>query len=139
MMEKAVNAQAGVNGQPGLIDTVKEKIGVDSIAGYVRTSRERIIDICLAAGIGFLFGFFLRKYSTYVALLILIGIAVSFLNYYGVLNIAIDWTRAQEVLGVQQIQFNDGGILSFVFEWIKANIVISISLGVGFLIGLRVG
>ncbi len=126
------------NGQAGFVDTVKEKLGVDSISSYMRTSRERIVDICLAGGIGFLFGFFLRKYSTYVALLILIGVAVCFLNYYGVLNIAIDWTRAQEVLGVQQIQF-DGGILSFVFEWIKANIAISISAAVGFLIGLRVG
>ncbi len=126
------------NGQAGLVDTVKEKLGVDSISSYMRTSRERIIDICLAGGIGFLFGFFLRKYSTYVALLILIGIAVSFLNYYGVLNIVIDWSRAQEVLGVQPIEFN-GGILSFIFEWIKANIAISISAAFGFLVGLRVG
>lgn len=132
MMEETMNRHSG------LVDTIKDNLSVDALAGRMHTTREKLIDVSLAGGIGFLFGFFLKKYSTYVALLVLLAIVVGFLNHYGVINIAIDWVRAQEVFGVQPIEFN-GGIMSFVFEWVKANIAISISASIGFLVGLRLG
>ena len=130
--------EENMSAQHGWVDTMKQELSVDSLAGRMHMTREKLIDISLAGGIGFLFGFFLKKYSAFFALLVLVAVAVGFLHQYGVINVAIDWARAQEVLGIQPIEFN-GGIVSFALEWIKANVAISISSGIGFLIGLRIG
>jgi uncharacterized membrane protein (Fun14 family) len=73
-----------------------------------------------------------------MGVLALLGLWV--LQQYGVVQIAVNWDKVYEVFGIQVAQdVTADTVIGMVWEWMKVNMVISISYLVGFFIGLRLG
>lgn len=118
----------------------------ESIKGYftdlskkMNLSKEKLLDIALYLVLGVLSGFLLKRFFKYVVFFgIFIG-GMFILRYYGVMTFAIDWDKVHDVLGIQTIGKIDGNILSVIWAWIRANVIIFISFVIGFIIGWKIG
>lgn len=124
--------------QVGWKETFKSKT-----AGFVekmRDSKEMLFNIALYGGLGFVLGYLAKKLSSYlimIAILIVITIA---LYQFEVLYISINWTKVQLFLGMQPVApGQDVSIFGALWVWMKANVVISVSFIIGFLLGLKFG
>lgn len=126
--------------QPGLFARIKESMRLDVLTQKLKQSKGVFIDIALYGGIGFLSGFLLRKYSAYVAVLILMIVGVILLHQFEVVSIAVNWPKVNELFGIQQGSASVGDTaLMVIWEWVKINLVIVVSYIIGFLVGLRFG
>ena len=106
----------------------------------IKASKDKLFEIGLYAGAGFLSGFLLKKYSTYVAVFVLMLIGIGVLQHMEVINVAVNWDKANELFGIQAAQtVSADSVISNVWEWIKVNMAISVSFIVGLFIGLKVG
>lgn len=124
----------------GVVDVVKSKFDVETIVERVKSSQDRLFEVGMYAGIGFLSGFLLKKYSTYVAVFVLFLIGLGVLSQLEVINIIVNWDKVYELFGIQAAQtVTADNILSMVWEWVRVNMVISISYIIGLFIGLKVG
>ena len=126
--------------QQGFLAKIKDMMNFDNLAEKIKGSRAMIMDIALYGGLGFLSGFLLRKYSNYVAIIILMIVGVIMLQQFEVISIAVNWVKVNELFGIQPGAAGIGDTALTVFwEWVKANLAIVVSYVIGFLIGLRVG
>lgn len=125
--------------QQGMLDTVKEKLNMDNIMGKIKSSKDQLFEIGLYAGAGFLSGFLLKKYSSYVAVLVLLLVGLGVLQQMQVVNVVIDWNKAHEMFGINAVPASADSIIHTIWSWVKANMAISISYLVGLFIGLKVG
>jgi uncharacterized membrane protein (Fun14 family) len=123
-----------------LLDTVKETLSPNTLMEKIKSSKDRLLEIAIYGGIGFISGFLLKKYSTYVGVCILLLIGLGVLHHLGVINIMISWDKVNDFFGIQAVQdMSADNILTSLWEWMKVNMVISISYIVGLFIGLKVG
>ena len=124
----------------GMLNSIKENLNVTAVVEKIKSSKDRIIEVGLYAGIGFISGFLLKKYSSYVGVVVLAIIGLGVLNHLGVLGIVINWDRVTEVFGIQAAQnVSADNIIATAWEWVRLNMVISISYIVGLFVGLKVG
>jgi uncharacterized membrane protein (Fun14 family) len=124
----------------GILDTIKSNLSPDTLMEKVKSSKDRLFEIALYGGIGFISGFLLKKYSTYVGICILLLIGLGVLHHLGVIHILINWDKVNEFFGIQAVQnVTADNIIATIWEWVKVNMAISISYIVGFFIGLKVG
>jgi uncharacterized membrane protein (Fun14 family) len=120
--------------------TLKERLQLSKLLDKIKSSQGTLIDIALYGGIGFLTGFFLKKYSTYVIGLVLFILVLLLLQHYEIINLSVAWDKIYELFGIQKSMASTNASMSSVmYEWIKANLVIAISYALGFFIGLRFG
>jgi uncharacterized membrane protein (Fun14 family) len=124
--------------QVGIVGSIKSQ--VQGIVDKLKDSKAILIDIALYGGIGFLTGFLFRKYSAYIAFLVLVLVGLIVLQQMNIIAIAINWIKVEELFGIQQgtTTMNDT-LVSSLWEWVKANFIIVVSYVVGFLFGLRIG
>ncbi len=124
----------------GILDSVKERVNVSGIVEKMQTSQGLLVEVAIYSGIGFLSGFLLKKYSTYVLILVLVLIGLGVLNHVELIKLSIDWAKVSSTLGITLAQpVTADGLLASVWEFAKMNKAISISGIVGFLIGFKVG
>ena len=136
----ATPAMPPTEGSSGMFGTLKEQLNVQSLMDKVRHSKDRFFEVGLYAGIGFVSGFLLKKYSTYVGVCVLMLIGLGVLHHLGVVNIMVNWDKMNELFGIQAAQtVTADSIIATVWEWIRLNMLISISYVVGLFIGLKVG
>jgi len=102
-------------------------------------STNRLIEIGIYLGIGFVTGFLLKRCFTYVfiALLTLVGLFV--LHQFDIITITMNTAKLQELFSIKQTVTVDTNLLVVYWEWIKLNIAIVLSFSIGLIIGLRVG
>ncbi len=132
--------EAPIQASPGMLDTIKEKLHVGDMVEKVKHSKDKLIEVGLYAGIGFIFGFLLKKYSTYVLVCVLVLIGLGVLQHLEVINVLVNWDKVNELFGIQAAQtVTADGVVSMLWESIKLNMWISISCAVGLFIGLRIG
>jgi uncharacterized membrane protein (Fun14 family) len=110
-----------------------------NLIAKLKMSQDKILQYGIAAGVGFLVGFLLKKFSSYVALIIAGCLLVTVLCHFGVMNIAIDWAKMQSMIGLEPIEFTDQNILELVWQWVRLNIVMTLCALGGFFIGLKIG
>ena len=126
--------------QAGMLDTVKEKLNVNNIMEKIKSSKDQLFEIGLYAGAGFLSGFLLKKYSSYVAVLVLLLVGLGVLQQMQVIDLTINWDKANEIFGIKAVPtVSADSMIHTLWAWIRANLTISISFLVGLFIGLKVG
>lgn len=104
----------------------------------IKDSKSVILDMVLFFGIGFLIGYFLRKYGQYVAALIVFLVCLVLLAQLNIIDIAINWNKVQQLFGMQPVAIPEGGaLISAYWQWLKLNMFAAASFCVGFLVGLR--
>ncbi len=136
--QEALGVASNQAAQSGWVNALKErsKYAMERL----HESRAVILDILLYGGIGFLCGFLLRKYANYVALLVLVVVAVIVMQQYNLINVTVNWAQINDLLGFQHIPSTiDGASFVAFWEWCKANAVIVVSWIIGLLLGLKIG
>lgn len=124
----------------GILDTIKDNLATDTLVEKIKGSKDKIFEAGLYGGIGFISGFLLKKYSSFIGVCVLVIIGLFVLQHFGVINVLINWDKVNEVFGIQAVQnVSADNIMTTIWEWVKVNTLISISYTVGFLIGLSVG
>ena len=123
----------------GWVDTLKERIQFDKMADKAWASKNIIIDVLLYGGIGFLIGFLFKKHSQYLIFFILFFAGCFVLKQFDIMSITFNWPRIHELMGTQPTGMVGDNLLLLGWEWIKANLAISLSFIIGFLAGLKVG
>lgn len=125
--------------QGGWVDTIKPKVNI--FFEQIQNSRSALIEIALYGGVGFLSGFLLKKYSTYVALLVLFTVGLLILQQFEFIAITVHWTTIQNFFGLQLVttQPHDNQFFTIVWNWTRSNMIPVVSYIVGFLFGIRIG
>lgn len=123
--------------QSGWMDTVKSKSS--SLIEKIRDSKETIFDIALYGGLGFLLGYLVKKFSSYLIAFAIFILILFVLQQFEFMFVAINWAKVQSTLGIQPVNSAEASILGAVWEWMKANVLISVSFIIGFLLGLKFG
>ena len=139
-VNNAAQQAAQTTTQPVFVAKMKDMLRFDNLVQKIKDSRSMIMDIALYGGLGFLSGFLLRKYSAYIAILVLFVVSIILLQQFEVISIVINWTKVNEMFGIQPgaAGVSDTALTVF-WEWVKANMAIVVSYIIGFLIGLRMG
>ena len=125
--------------QPGILDTVKEKVHFSDLVEKINDSRSIIMDMALYGGIGFLSGYLLKKYSNAVIIIILMTTALVVLQQFEFITVIINWPKIHSMLGLQEnakIIIDNFGL--FFVDWVKSNMPIVVVTLIGFLLGIKV-
>ena len=125
----------------GFIETLKNAMQPEVIANKLGMDKNMLVDITLYGAIGFIVGFLLKKYSEYFISMALLVVGIVVLQQLDYVSFSINVPKVHQLLGLQSGSVvTDGyGYGMLLWESAKSNIAGSISLVVGFLIGLKVG
>ena len=133
---QASNATA--NG--GIIETIKESINPQAVVQKLKVSQAQLIDMGLYAAIGFLLGFFIKRYATYVIAFGLFATGIILLSQFNMLSLHINWSEVYQTLNIPVAAgVGMDNVAAIAWEWARSNILASSSFVVGLLIGLKVG
>ncbi|HTM05843.1 MAG TPA: hypothetical protein VL201_01240 [Patescibacteria group bacterium] len=126
--------------QKAILETVKEKVNLQTFFEKVQDSRGIILDIAIFGCVGFLSGYLLKRYINAVITMIITGVILFMMQQFSLLTITIHWEILYELLGITQVINLVGDNLGlFIFEWAKANVFLVTSSLIGFLIGIKIG
>ena len=124
----------------GVLDTLKERIDMQGIVQKAKLSKDKIYEAGLYGAIGLICGYLVKRYSAYVVMAVLALLGLWVLQQYGIVQIMVNWDKVYEYFGIQVAQdVTADTVIGMIWEWVKVNMVISISYLVGFFIGLRLG
>lgn len=122
-----------------LIESLKNAIQPEVIANKIGMDKNLLIDIGLHGAIGFITGFLLKKYSEYFIAAVLLAIGVMVLQHFDYVSFSINSSKIHQMLGLQSSSVVGDRYGVLLFEWMKSNVAGSVSLVVGFLVGLKIG
>jgi hypothetical protein len=126
--------------QQGIFDTVKEKVNFAGLLDKMQDSRGFIVDAVIYGGVGFLFGYLIKRYINAVITAILMVTALFVMQQFSIVTVTVHWEVIYDLCGITQVMKLLGdNIMPFVFEWAKANVFLVVSWVVGFLVGIKVG
>lgn len=95
-------------------------------------------EVGISFSIGILSGFLFKRYlKSFLGLLVCGAVLLVLLEYYGI--IMLDWSKVHSLTGIEPTQEAAINILQNCWLWIKVNKVPSISCGIGFLVGIKLG
>lgn len=131
------NSTVAVIAENGWFDNVVKKLRLEGVLKKLNLTPNRLAEVVLYLGIGFLSGFLFKKYAKYLFIAILTIVGLVILQQFGFVQIAINWEKVQ---GIQPMQAPlDASIWTVYWEWIKANFAIVLSFSIGFFVGFKVG
>lgn len=119
----------------GWFDNVKIK--AEELLNKLDLSPSRLAELGVFLGIGFLIGFFIKKFGRPVIIVfafMIVGLIV--LQYGGV--IIIDWVKVKGFLGIAPTeQLNE--VAQSWYSWAKSHLIVVVGSVVGFLLGYSIG
>ena len=121
------HAQASAN----WVTKVKSSLHLDNF------SSNKLIEIGMYLGFGFLIGYALKRFSAFVLVIVLTLLALFLLHQFEIINLSLNIDKLREFLGIQQT--TDANIFCAYWTWAKANVILLLSFFIGFLIGIRLG
>ena len=114
-----------------------EKVDIKGWAEDVGGTSSEAVQAGIYFGVGFAIGFLFKKYFKFLlACLFASVVLILVLEYNKVLE--IDWQAFNVLVGFEP-NADIGVILNSIFDWIKENLLVSVSSIVGFLIGYKLG
>lgn len=122
----------------GMFDTFKQKMSWSYIKENVDFSKERFAEIGLYLGLGFVLGFFSKKFYRYIIALIVLSIILTGLHYIGLVTVTLDADKVQQFFGIRPVETLDKNTVNLVLEWCTKNSVGLISCLVGFALGVKI-
>lgn len=126
--------------KPGLFEKIKASLNPTALSEKFNLNRMSILEMGLYLIVGFVLGYLSKKYSKFIFYTAFIIIFLIILQQLDLINIGINWSRLQELLGLEPVDTSSSSSFFGNFlEWIKSNIAFVLSFTIGFLIGLRLG
>jgi uncharacterized membrane protein (Fun14 family) len=123
----------------GVIETIKGSLQPEAIANKFGIDKNLLIDVGVYGAIGFIVGFLLKKYSEYFISLVLLVVGLVVLQQFDYISLSINNVKIQSALGLEGMPMVGSSYASLLWDWVSTHVVSASSLGVGFLIGLKVG
>lgn len=120
------------------VDKLKSFLNWNTLSSRLRLSKEKLIEIGLYFGVGFLAGFILHRYAYIVAFLILFIVGLIGLQQINLIDITIYWDEVGALLGMKQVAISPN-IFSTMWSWVQLNVIVVISLILGFWLGAKIG
>ncbi|OGB83935.1 hypothetical protein A3F66_02215 [candidate division TM6 bacterium RIFCSPHIGHO2_12_FULL_32_22] len=115
----------------------KAKNAVIDWVNKLDLNSKKVIEILTFFAIGFSSGFLLKKYFKYVFISVLVVLlAVFLLENSGFIH--VDWSKIRGFIGISSADTVDS-VFNVIINWIKSNILLTISGALGFIIGYKVG
>jgi len=106
----------------------------------IQESQNLLLAIAIYGGIGFIAGYFLKKYAHFIAFFIVLSVLLVVMQQFDYITFSINWTKIQGSMCLPAgVDMTVPSIAGCIFEWTRANVAQAVSLVVGFLIGLRFG
>lgn len=124
--------------QTGWFETLKEKLSPSGLIDKMGGSKQLFVEMGICVSAGFLFGFLLKRYASYLAAFVLFIAVLFVFQHFGIVDFSINWSRIPEIIGVQPAT-QTTHITSIYFAWMKQNMWLVLSFLVGFLFGLHIG
>lgn len=122
-------AQASAN----WMTKVKTSLHLDNF----QFSTNKLIEIGMYLGFGFLIGYLLKRFSAFVLIVVLTLLALFLLHQFEIINLSLNIDKLREFLGIKQA--TDANLLCVYWIWAKENVILLLSFFIGFLIGIRLG
>lgn len=119
-----------------LLEIIKQNFHPSHIKESMINHRDLLLSVVIFFGVGFLTGFFLKKFSHYFAAFIVLLLILIGLDYVGLLTIKIDWVNVQATFGIKPVPVH-GNHLEMLSDWVQENIFACMSYAIGFFVGLR--
>ncbi len=125
----------------GIMDKLKDTVNPQAIAQKLKLSQAQLIDIGVFAGIGFLFGFFIKRYATYVIAFGLFVTGIILLSQFNMVSLQINWAQVYKFLRIDASVTGVGmnNVAAIAWEWARSNVLSASSFTIGLLVGLKVG
>ena len=119
-------------------ERMKHYLNPKNLMETISSSKDKIIEMGMYLGIGFLAGFLLKKYSKYIIILLVCVGALVVLQQFEIVTVVFNTAKIEEVFGIKTSTM-DSDLFSVYWHWIKLNFSIVLSFSIGFLLGLKVG
>lgn len=126
-----------VTTQTGMMETAKDYFNPQTLLEKMNLSKQRLIELGMYFGIGFLLGFLVKKYSKFLFAAAVTLASLVVLQQFEIITLAVNWDRVQDVFGIQTPTL-EADLFTLYWEWIKVNVTLVLSLSLGFIIGLKV-
>ena len=120
-------------------DTIKDATQWDFWKNKVSFSQDMITEIGMYLGIGFLLGFFIKKYSRIIVVICLIAIGLLALQHANFITITVNWNLLHKTMGIDPIVYNHDTVFASYWQWVTENMRIVLSFLGGLLIGFKLG
>jgi uncharacterized membrane protein (Fun14 family) len=117
----------------GWLNKVKTSLHLDKF----QFSTNKLIEVGMYLGFGFLIGYVLKRFSSFVLVIVLTMLAIFLLHQFEIINLSLNIERLHEFLGIEQA--TGTSIFSAYVVWAKENVILLLSFFIGFLIGIRLG
>ncbi len=123
--------------EKGLLERIKS-FDIHQTWASIKAYNIDWLELGIGFAMGILAGFLFKRYFKMVLIIAIIGSATIFLlDYFNFVH--IDWNSLQLLLGTKPLQEEVSSRAQAIIQWIKLNVVMTTSFGVGFLVGLKVG
>ena len=126
-----VDTQAQVSAN--WLSKVKSSLHLDNF----QFSTGKLIDIGMYLGFGFLIGYVLKRFSSFVLIVVVTLMAIFLLHQFEIINLSLNIDKLREFLGIQQAV--DANLFCVYWAWAKENVILVFSFFIGFLIGIKLG
>lgn len=120
----------------------KEAGFIDSIVGQVKLffeklhiNKDTLVQMGIAFGMGFLFGFLLKRGAHYVCALIIFLVGLYSLQHFGVIKITFYNAQLAELFSGSAS--GPQGQIAALWAWISQHAAMSIAVAIGALLGLK--
>lgn len=122
------------------VETVSSVGKQASFVDKFQISRALLFDVALFSGVGFLAGFLIRRFASFLIAFVLFCIALLIAQEMGIIMIQVNMNQLFQLLGISVTAPTSPELLiPLLVEWIKSNIVVAIAAVIGFLLGLQAG
>ena len=118
-------------------DKFKDSVSMHALKE--KFSKQKIAEIALYLGVGFLCGFLIKRYAHLIIFVILIAIGGFVLQQMGIITFAVNWVKIQDMFGIVQTTGEQSDWLAAYWAWLTLNWAIVASFIIGLLIGLKLG
>jgi uncharacterized membrane protein (Fun14 family) len=111
-----------------------------SLFEKLHVSRSMFFDIGLSAGIGFLAGFLIRRFSSFLVAFVLFGVLLFVAQETGIIFIQFNFGQLFTMMGLDlPTPMTYEVAVSLLIDWIRSPAVVVITGMIGFLLGLQAG
>ena len=133
-----MNTPNNVEVPTSFLEKLKTWFNWEKISAKLNLSSSKLMEIGVYLAVGFLAGFFLKKYAQFVAFTVLIVVSLVLLAHFNFISIVIHWEKIESFFGIQSVVASSGMFATF-FAWVELNLLIFVSFVVGFLVGIKIG
>jgi len=123
--------------QPTLMENIKN-MNFQGIVNNFKEMHINWVEVGMFGAIGLLSGFLFKKYFQMFVISVILGLGlIAGLDHFGMIH--IDWNNVHGIVGGNAPGQNVDTLFHGMLGWMKTNITLVASFGIGFFAGFKIG